>query len=486
MGNGPRWAGLVAAALTCALIVVAVPGGADPLGQVTEVAAGGITPGFTANGQPGGLVTGPDGNLWFVETAANRIGRITPSGTVTEFAGLAGGSEQLISAGPDGNVWYADSGGGGRIVKVTPGGAVTAVATGGVTPGFTVNSGPIDIVTGPDGNLWFTELGGNRIGRITLGGAVTEFSAGLSPSAGPDSITAGPDGNLWFTEDANPGRIGKITTGGTITEVATGGITPGFTANAGPVGIASGPDGNVWFTELQGNSVARITPGGTVSEFSSGLSPTAGVDIIAPACDGNLWFTEGVNPGRIGRITTSGSITEVGVGGTGGLSANSHPAGIGQGPDGNVWFTEFNNPGRVAKIGNGGCSASVAVPGGTATVTASAGFVTNLTNSPIPASPPPPPGVLFPFGLLGFKITGLSPGASTTVTITLPSPVSQYWKLQNGIWFNFPGATFSGNQVTFKLTDGGIGDADGVANGTIVEPGAPATTPVVVTPRFTG
>src|SRR5271165_790374 len=60
------------------------------------------------------------------------------------------------------------------------------------------NSGPVGITAGPDGNLWFTEFSGNKIGRITPGGTVTEFSAGITPNSGPDGITAGPDGNLWF------------------------------------------------------------------------------------------------------------------------------------------------------------------------------------------------------------------------------------------------------------------------------------------------
>src|SRR5262245_23754173 len=39
----------------------------------------------TAGAGPIGITTGPDGNLWFTEYLANKIGRITPSGTITEF-----------------------------------------------------------------------------------------------------------------------------------------------------------------------------------------------------------------------------------------------------------------------------------------------------------------------------------------------------------------------------------------------------------------
>ena len=59
---------------------------------------------------------------------------------------------------------------------------------------------PAGIVAGPDGALWFTEENGNRIGRITTGGAIAEFTAGLSAGALPTKITAGPDGRMWFSE----------------------------------------------------------------------------------------------------------------------------------------------------------------------------------------------------------------------------------------------------------------------------------------------
>src|SRR6266542_5309672 len=78
------------------------------------------------------------------------------------------------------------------------------------------SSKPWNITTGPDGALWFTELDANKIGRITIGGAITEYTVPTA-SAGPYGITAGSDGALWFTE-SNFSKIGRITTSGTITE----------------------------------------------------------------------------------------------------------------------------------------------------------------------------------------------------------------------------------------------------------------------------
>ena len=55
-----------------------------------------------------GLALGPDGNIWFAEF--NHIGKITPSGKITEFSYPSGYSTNQyggVSAGSDGNVWFA-------------------------------------------------------------------------------------------------------------------------------------------------------------------------------------------------------------------------------------------------------------------------------------------------------------------------------------------------------------------------------------------
>ena len=132
----------------------------------------------------------------------------------------------MINAGPDGNLWFTEPSA-SRIGRITTAG--TDRVSAGITPG----SGPLVIITGPDGNLWFTENQGARIGRITPSGTVTEFSAGITPGSFPQVITAGPDGNVWFTEVNGP-RIGRITPSGTVTEFSNG-ITPAVWERSRPV-----------------------------------------------------------------------------------------------------------------------------------------------------------------------------------------------------------------------------------------------------------
>ncbi len=300
---------------------------------ITEFRSGITSGAFGAN--PFGITAGPDGNVWFTEEGfVTRIGRITPTGVITEFTGMTGASLEHIAAGPDGNLWFTEQIG-DKIGRITPLGILTEFSVGGTSGG----AGPWGITAGPDGNLWFTEANANRVGRMTPLGGVTHFGAGITPGAGLTGITAGPDGNLWFTE-TNANRIGRITALGSVTEFAV------LSAFASPAFITAGPDGNLWFAE--GNDrIGRITPLGTVTEFSVGITAGSTPTGIAVGPDGNLWFTEKTGP-RIARITPLGVVTEFSTG----MTAGSIPMEITAGPDGNLWFTEFIGD-RIGRITTG-------------------------------------------------------------------------------------------------------------------------------------
>ena len=64
----------------------------------------------TPDSGPDGIAAGPDGALWFTESyAANKIGRITTAGTVTEFPiPTAAQPSRRIAAGPDGALWFTE------------------------------------------------------------------------------------------------------------------------------------------------------------------------------------------------------------------------------------------------------------------------------------------------------------------------------------------------------------------------------------------
>ena len=87
-----------------------------------------------------------------------------------------------------------------------------------------------------------------------------------------------------------------------------------------------------------------------------------------------------------------------------------------------------------------------------------------------------PEGAVAVVGSVSYTVSELTPGGSTNVTMQLPpgSEPTNVFKLINGSYIDVTSlATISGNTITLHLTDGGLGDADGVANGVIVDPVVP-------------
>jgi streptogramin lyase len=301
---------------------------------------------LTALVEPQGITLGPDGNLWFTESGAGAIGRMTATGALSQFtlpdvstkSASSGAGEsspihpEAITAGPDSALWFTTDS--SLIGRISTDGTITEFAASGL--GSTTSA----IVAGPDGALWFTGTPGG-IGRITTSGVVSEFALPqIPPAAGSAAGTAGtqalaigiavgPDGALWF--GGVPGEVGRITTAGVVTELPVGSGTT-------PDAITSGPDGALWFTGSS-DQVGRITTAGVVTEFA-----TKGAFPIGPAIptepqaivvgpDGALWMTD--ETGTIGRMTTSGAFTRFALPGN-----FSQVTGVVAGPDGNLWFTE--------------------------------------------------------------------------------------------------------------------------------------------------
>lgn len=127
-----------------------------------------------------------------------------------------------------------------------------------------------------------------------------------------------------------------------------------------------------------------------------------------------------------------------------------------------------------------GTSQTVPTAGGNVKMQTSAGTLGSVQVGTQPAGASA--GLSTPFGWLTFDITGLTKGASITLTFTVPSgfTLTGYEKCSNGSCSALSGATVSGSTLTVTLTDGGSGDADGAANGTITDPGA-----IIATPNYT-
>jgi streptogramin lyase len=238
--------------------------------------------------------------------------------TITQSA--AGNGPFQLARGADSNVWFTDSPNPGAIGRVTQGGTVTTFTA--ATSALQNDARPTGITAGP-GGLWFTENSKDKIGRITTSGVVSEFSDGSHND--PEGIAAGPDGNLWYTATGSGGAIARITPTGTITE-----YTAGLTTNGDPRDITAGPDGKpVVHRTGDGPDRADHNGGG---DHPIRVRNAAGCSAVHHRWSGRQpWFTEsGSSTPAIGRITPAGVVTQF----TAGLPAGSVPQDITSGADG--------------------------------------------------------------------------------------------------------------------------------------------------------
>jgi streptogramin lyase len=301
-----RSAGRVLAATTLAVGLVLSLGSAAlaaPVGTLKQFKVP------TANSQPRAITNGPDGNRWFTEgteftSAPAKIGRITPAGSITEFApDVAAGCNVCIitdiAQGPGGILYITSNDPTLMRFDVatqsfqTPvpmpntsalGGNLAVSATDvwitdfnndvvwryrlsdGQFTSFPV-SDPADVAVDVAGNAWFTQPGDvnapgtSNIGRIdaATGAVTTTPTTDGSTTVAPRSITVAADGQVWFTARFTPQAAGRL-------DPSNNSVTLFPVANTGPSGIAASPDGTVWFTQETKGNIAKIDNSGVITE----------------------------------------------------------------------------------------------------------------------------------------------------------------------------------------------------------------------------
>jgi virginiamycin B lyase len=394
-------------------------------------------PTLTGGADPTVITLGPDGNLWFTETTASKIGKITPAGVVTEFALPSQGSlPSGITSGPDGALWFTEPGS-AKVGRIKP---PSSTITEFVIPNAVPSELFEDITTGPDGALWFVDRVTNSLGQITSEGVAREVSI-PTKNANPFGITAGPDGSVWFTEiTANQiGRFNPLSATFAEFPIPTQQSSPGF--------ITSGPDGALWFTEFNANQIGRITTTGGMTEF---LVPTkgSGPNGITSGPDGALWFTE-FSAGKIGQLVPTPSLpfelaSQVAPAAminefTISAAANPGAKDIATGPDRNLWFTDanFSAIGRLTpdvQQVTADLSVSIAAPAQTASGT-------QLTYT--------------------INVNNAGPGTATGVTVNVPTPAGTTFSSVQAsgarIMSPAPGTTGTVSAAFGSMAPGGAG-----------------------------
>lgn len=234
----------------------------------------------------------------------------------------------------------------------------------------------------------------------------------------------------------------------------------GGTPQSAPVGMAFAQPLRVRVLDTHGAPLAGAAV--SFAAPSSGASGTLSSSLVLTDASGEA------------------AITVTGNGTVGSYAITASHAGITAG------FALRNTAAPVGTVGGGGGPLVISGPAprgqGTVTATvqsppANAYFSRAVFNNEAGAGAPPLAGRSFPFGLVGFVLENVGPHGTVTLRIRYPAPVpagAEYWKYDTmGTlgWHRIPMVQVSPDTIEITLTDGGQGDADGQADGTITDPG---------------
>lgn len=277
-------------------------------------------------------------DVWFTESGADRIGRLTYTDTgryVFQDYALAAGSSPsgLISGG--GFIWFTESGT-DRIGRLNP-------DTGHLDEfECPARAHPADLDCASDGSIWFTERMRDRIAQLVITSthdyAVEEhFTTSLSGGRPHGIVVASP--SIYFAQTEND-RVTRFSPPDRWLQLYD---LPGASdAPSGPYELALESAGVVWTTERVGNRITRIEAGTFPLVTPHTLTPTHSVPtgLARDQRNGHLWFTQWA-AGQIGCLEP-GSGVEYYPLPLRGLA----PTGITVNDGGDVWVLAYR-PSRV-------------------------------------------------------------------------------------------------------------------------------------------
>lgn len=306
---------------------------------------------------PGGVAMDPSGNIYVADTADDTIRKISPGGVVSTFAGSPGvigsadgtgtnalfNEPQSLAVDSSGNIYVADSGN-FTIREITPGGSVSTLAGLAGVSGSGDGTGTNALFYEPEGiavdaadNVFVADTWNQTIREISPAGVVKTIagspgSFGSTDLGGTNALFYEPAGiavdasDDVFVADSGNNTIRKIAPDGTVTTLAgwPGGL--GYINATGtnalfdsPRGIALDSSGDLFVADYLNNAIREVTSAGVVTTIagdpgSMGSADGVGTNalfrglqgvVVNPTNDGVIYVADSGNS-TIRRLTDAG------------------------------------------------------------------------------------------------------------------------------------------------------------------------------------
>ena len=211
-----------------------------------------ITPSFhlktfhLSSNADGGIIVGGDGNVWFTESFA--VGKITPSGKLTEYTTPEIGGETGVTWSASGLVWFFLTSGLASI-------DAKHGALGTYSTPYGANQGAL--VAAADGTLWFFAVSNRhqvlvRFDPRTKRSNAYELPSGFGVAWTPGNLIQTSDGALWIGAQQILGCNSRRKHDGGLARFDM--QTKTFTTYPAPNGyscpwnLAAAPAGSIWVT----------------------------------------------------------------------------------------------------------------------------------------------------------------------------------------------------------------------------------------------
>ncbi len=387
-------------------IITTVAGGGGP---PTGVGDGGPATAARLN-TPGSLTFDSAGNLFVADEGNSRVRKIAPSGIITTIAGtgVAGDSGDgglAVNAGltlpfglafdTSGDLFIADVGQ-NRVRRVSPTGTITAFAGTGVA-GFSGDGGaatsaqlnnPTGLALTSQGDLLIADYDNFRIRIVSTNGLIGtvagngqggysgDGAAATQAGLTPGGLVSDSTGGFFIFG----GYLRHVSANGIISTVGGAGNSYFFSGDGGqatsallshPSGVAVDGSGNLFIADTGNRRVRRVVADGSILTVAGGGSALPGDGGLATAADiipecvafdsaGNLLICDLYSIRKVstsgGVITTFAGTGSPGSSGDGGLAtaaAFRDPRGIAKDSSGNVFIADAADS-RVRKVSQSG------------------------------------------------------------------------------------------------------------------------------------